>query len=66
MGDPEEAPGSWRGIGSALAIAVTWGVINQVEDLLSPLCTSDFAIKEINLEKHYNSSITIECVSVCE
>ena len=53
MGDPEEALGSWLQIGSALAVAAAWGVIQLMDDLplglfLSvppPLCKSDFSIK---------------------
>ena len=39
MGDPDEAPGSWLQISSALAIVVTWGVNQQMEDF--PLCLSN-------------------------
>ena len=49
MGDLEEAPGFWLWIGSALAVAVTWGVNHWMEDLLlsisSSLYISDLAIK---------------------
>ena len=42
MRDPEEAPGSWFRIGSALAIAATWGVNPWIEDL--PLCLSSSSL----------------------
>ena len=49
MGDLEEDPGSWLWIQirSALAIAATWGVNQQMQDLsVSPsLCRSVFSIK---------------------
>ena len=46
-GDPEEAPGSWLRIGSALAIAATWGVNQQMDELSvsAPLSISDIAIQ---------------------
>nr|XP_051706129.1 uncharacterized protein LOC127492053 isoform X2 [Oryctolagus cuniculus] len=40
VGDPEEAPGSWLRIGTALAIVAIWGVNHQMEDLSFSLCLS--------------------------
>ena len=37
MGDLEDVPGSWLRIGTALAVALTWGVNQWAEDLLSLL-----------------------------
>ena len=37
VGDPEEAPGSWLWIGTALAIAVAWRVNHQMEGFFSLL-----------------------------
>ena len=34
VGDPEETPGSWLQINSALAVVATWGVNHWTEDLL--------------------------------
>ena len=48
MRDIEEVPGSWLQIGTALAVAATWGVNHLMEDLppvSPPLFISDFAIK---------------------
>ena len=51
MGDPEEVPGSWFGIGAALAVAAAWAV-NQWFLLLS-----EFPIKKL-LE---NYSVILSC-----
>ena len=38
VGDPEEDPGPWLQLSSSPAIAATWGMNQQMEDL--PLCLS--------------------------
>ena len=38
VGELEEVPGSWLWIGTAPAVALTWGVNHQMEYL--PLCLS--------------------------
>ena len=44
MGDLEEAPGSWLWISAALAIAASWGVNQQKEDLSLSLCLSSLCV----------------------
>ena len=60
VGDPEEAPVSWLRIGSAPAVAVTWGVNRWTEDLPLYISSSLYIWlsnnKKKNLENHMGTS----------